>query len=106
MPAPARLISASLASQCTLFPGSLTRKLYIKKIPEITINVTQVTQKNSTNRIETPNHYLTCVTCVTCTSFSGKSYEKIVQEKDPGKRPQCDTSVTIFVDAPGRFVTY
>jgi len=43
-PVPARLVSASLASQCTLFPGSLTRKLYIKKIPENALNVTQVSR--------------------------------------------------------------
>jgi len=27
---------------------------------------------------------------------SGISYEKIVQKKDPGNDPQCDTSDTIF----------
>jgi len=28
--------------------------------------------------------------------FSGISYEKFVQEKDPGNDPQCDTSETKF----------
>jgi len=34
----------SLVSHCTLFTGSLTRKLYRKKILEMTLNVTQVTR--------------------------------------------------------------
>ena len=37
-----------------------------------------------------------CVTCVTLYPFSGISYEKFVQEKDPGNDPQCDTSETKF----------
>ena len=35
----------SLVTHCTLFPESLTRKLYRKKIPEMTCNVTHVTRK-------------------------------------------------------------
>jgi len=35
----------SLVTHCTHFPESLTRKLYRKKIPEMTCNVTHVTQK-------------------------------------------------------------
>ena len=35
----------SLVTHCTLFPESLTRKLYRKKIPEMTRNVTHVTRK-------------------------------------------------------------
>jgi len=33
-----------------------------------------------------------CVTCVTMYPFSGISYEKIVQKKDPGNGMQCDAS--------------
>lgn len=33
-----------------------------------------------------------CVTCVTMYPYSGISYEKIVQKKDPGNGMQCDAS--------------
>ena len=64
--------------------------------------------------IEIPNHFLTCVTCVTLTPFSGKSYEKIVQKKDPGNREngvhgaRCGTAhfSKRFVTCPVRCLVY
>jgi hypothetical protein len=39
-------VFVTLVSLCTLFPESLTRKLYRKKIPEMALNVTHVTREN------------------------------------------------------------
>ncbi len=41
------------------------------------------------------------VTCVTLYPFSGISYEKMVQKKDPGNDPQCVTSDTVGTRVSG-----
>jgi hypothetical protein len=70
---PGPLVPA-LPAHCTSFPEIPTRKLYRKKIPEIPGKVPDVPGTGRALRADVP-------------CFPVKSYEKIVQKKDPGKRP-------------------
>jgi hypothetical protein len=83
----------SLVSHVPHFPGSLTRKWYRKKIPENALNVTQVTRYRSKHLDKVDKRY----------SISGKSYEKIVQEKDPGIRESFVQRVQILRNSPHLF---
>ena len=47
-----------------------------------------------------------CVTRVTLYPFSGISYEKTVQKKDPENDPQCDTRATVKPGCPVGAASY
>jgi len=70
-----RSINPGSWTECTCFPESLTRKMYIKKIPEIAIDLSNCPEEKSVlDKVD--KRY----------SISGISYEKSVQKKDPGNR--------------------